>query len=190
MTAFELGVAAGNAVNKTVKYGIVVGLVAVAVVACSGKEDTKASTPAVNASTAPVVKSNWETVNYTDKMSGKSYQYKQTTSLNTESLRFPYNGGSYVNVILYDNGNVGFYINKGQLRCQSYSSCYIAVKFDNNEVEYVSAYGPDDGSSNIAFVRYEAGEKLQAKIAKATTMKIELPLYQAAGHIFEFNVSK
>jgi hypothetical protein len=185
MTAFELG----QAVNKTLKYGIVAGLVAAAAVACSGKEDAKTSTPTAVVSTAPV-KSNWETVNYTDKMTGKQYSYKQTTSLNTETLRFPYNGGSKVDVLLYDNGNVGFYINKGQLRCHSYTACYIAVKFDNNEVEYVSAYGPDDGSSNIAFVRYDAGPQLQAKIAKATTMKVELPLFQEAGHVFEFNVSK
>jgi hypothetical protein len=185
MTAFELG----QAVNKTLKYSLVVGLVAAAAVACSGKEDAKTSTPAAVASTAPV-KSNWETVNYTDKMSGKQYSYKQTTSLNTETLRFPYNGGSTTNVILYENGNVGFYIDKGQLRCHSYTACYIAVKFDNNEVEYVSAYGPDDGSSNIAFVRYDAGPQLQAKIAKATTMKVELPLFQEAGHVFEFKVSK
>jgi hypothetical protein len=182
---------------KTVMYG---GIFVASVAFGAGYFDstsTLKSSPSVVekktvplVSTAPVVKSNWETVNYTDKMSGNSYQYKQTTSLNTEALKFPYNGGSNVNVILYDNGNVGFYINKGQLRCQSYSSCYIAVKFDNNEVEHVSAYGPDDGSSNIAFVGYDAGTQLQAKIAKATTMKVELPLYQAAGHVFEFNVTQ
>ena len=39
MTAFELGVVAGKTVTKTVKYGLVLGLIAVAVVACSGKEE-------------------------------------------------------------------------------------------------------------------------------------------------------
>jgi len=42
MTAFELGVVAGKTVTKTVKYGIVLVLVTVAVIACSGKEETKA----------------------------------------------------------------------------------------------------------------------------------------------------
>ena len=185
MNAFE----AGQAVRKVVKYTVLIAVGATLINACSGKDESKTNTPTAVASTAPV-KSNWETVNYTDKMSGKQYSYKQTTSLNTETLRFPYNGGSTTNVILYENGNVGFYIDKGQLRCHSYTACYIAVKFDNNEVEYVSAYGPDDGSSNIAFVRYDAGPQLQAKIAKATTMKVELPLFQEAGHVFEFKVSK
>jgi hypothetical protein len=53
MTAFELGVVAGKTVTKTVKYGIVLGLVAVAVVACSGKEETKVEAPVATVELTP-----------------------------------------------------------------------------------------------------------------------------------------
>jgi hypothetical protein len=182
---------AAETLGTIVGYGMIIGAVAFGFSACGKKDEAKAVVaPTAVVSTAPVVKSNWSTETWIDQMSGKTHSYESTTSTNTEQLRFPYNGGSKLEIVKYnDMDQIGISINRGQMMCHSFTACYIQVKFDDREPEYYSAYGPDNGNTTIAFIRGEDSTKFKQKLASAKKVLVQPPLFQANA-VFQFDVSK
>jgi hypothetical protein len=186
MTAFELG----QAVNKTLKYSLVVGLVAAAAVACSGsnQEDKKTTPTAVAA-----VKSNWSYGENVDKMSGEVTKWAMADSINKVPMKFPYNGGSEATIIVYEK-NVKIYISKGQVMCSNYSGCTIRVKFDDEKAEDYLAVGPENGQHSYVYLGYaEAGgngaKKFMDKLKTAKKVMVSLEMYQENEPVWEFNVA-
>ncbi len=188
MTAFELG----QAVNKTLKYSLVVGLVAAAAVACSGsnQEDKKTTPTAVAA-----VKSNWSYGENVDKMSGVATKWAMSDSINKVSMAFPHNGGSEATIVVFEK-NVKIHISKGQVMCSNYSGCTIRVKFDDEAPVYYSAVGPDNGQYSHVYLgadQYADGgrgaKKFMDKLKTAKKVMVSLEMYQENEPVWEFNVA-
>jgi len=124
-------------------------------------------------------------------MSGKNVVTASVQSTNTISLGFPYEGAQRGMLTLRRHPRWGndviFRIQEGQILCHSYGDCRVNVKFDEGQVARYEGNPPEDNSSEVVFIpAYGAFRK---KIPNAKKVMIEVSIYQAGNHIFEFDVS-
>lgn len=134
----------------------------------------------------------WRYVVDDDPMTGKSS--RTATLLSTNSLHFgsPYGGEQhgrlYVRRHPSHGSDVAFAIERGQILCSGYADdCPIKIRFDDEKAFTVTGNNPSDHSTETVFLpRYKT---LTAKMAKATTMRIQFNAYQEGAPVLEFNVA-
>lgn len=126
-----------------------------------------------------------------DAMSGKMVKSAVLTSKNQHDLHWPYGPGvgAFLEVRHHprSGSDIIVSIQKGQILCHSYQACRISVRFDNKPPQAISAVGSSDGDPTVVFLLPYA--RLAKEIAHATTMLVELPLYQDGDQAWEFGVA-
>lgn len=112
-------------------------------------------------------------------------------SSNTQNFGFPYAGEQHATLRLRTHPRYGkdiiFSIEKGQFMCRSYRECVVLVKFDDNPPEKFAGVGPEDSSTEFAFLKNYTG--FLAKMRKAKKILISTPVYRHGEPIFEFDVT-
>lgn len=135
--------------------------------------------------------SQWSYGQLPDPMSNGVEYEAAVRSTNTVNFSFPYQGAQNATLTLRDHPRYGkdvlLSIRKGQFLCPSYSSCSVAVRFDDeNSVNY-TAVGPEDNSSTVIFIRNYNG--FLGKISKAKRVRISVPVHQEGSPVFEFDLT-
>lgn len=121
-------------------------------------------------------------------MSGKTTRYAQIRSDNSLSLGFPYSGRNYGQLTVRQHPKYGldviFQVEKGQLMCNGHRGCVIAVKFDDKAPMTFSADGPEDNSTEVAFLRDE-GRFINAARG-ARRILVQVTMFRAGNQLLEF----
>jgi hypothetical protein len=130
---------------------------------------------------------NWSYAEEKDPMTDKVRYFATCTSVNLVDFAFPYDGGSYLKILIRKmNGKdeVILTITKGQF-INSYSGS-VKIKFDEEPVKSYSFNEASDGSSDVIFLNVSNG--IIAKLKKAKKVKIQPEFYQAGQTVFQFDV--
>jgi hypothetical protein len=148
------------------------------------KEKTLLSQPADNGS-------QWSYSQSEDSMSKGHIFMARVKSSNTVSFDFPYSGAQHGTLSLRTHPRYGedliFRIEKGQILCNSYESCDVLIRFDNDEpIEYATT-GTEDGSTETIFISDYSG--FVRRMLKAKKVRISVTIFQEGSPIFEFDVS-
>ena len=134
---------------------------------------------------------NWIYSENKDEMRSETTFFAETTSLNFIDLDFPYQGGSYLSLVIRKVENssdeVMFIINKGQLWCE-YNNCKIAVKFDDKPVEEFFISEASAGSSETMFLESKEQEFV-SKLKESKNTIIEIGIYNSSRQQFKFDTS-
>lgn len=134
---------------------------------------------------------NWNYNQTKDEMRSQTTFFAETTSLNIIDLNFPYQGGSYLELVIRkvenSSNEVMFIINKGQLWCE-YNNCKITVKFDDNPVKDFYVSKATAGSSEVMFLSSNE-EEFISKLKKSKNAVIEIGIYDSGNQQFKFNTS-
>lgn len=154
----------------------------------SGK-DSSTTLNSSSGVSAPPKAEEWSYSESTDTVSGKSLSSAIVKSNNRFELEFPYNGGTVGTLQIRQHPRYGkdviFYVNKGQILCNSYDGCYVTVKFDDKPAFKVKATEPADHSNDMLFLNGYAG--LLKNIKNSKKMIVEVTFYHSGNKAFEFN---
>jgi hypothetical protein len=135
----------------------------------------------------PKAPSPWKYLDTTDAM-GRKIFIGSTTSVNTLSFGFPYQGAQLGTLhIRRSRGgeDVYFQIEKGQMLC-GIDHCTINVKFDNGPIQSYTASPAADHDSTMLFIG-NATRFIDA-MWDAKMVRIEALYYQEGKQTLEFNV--
>jgi outer membrane lipoprotein-sorting protein len=134
--------------------------------------------------------SQWSYDQQEDKMTGGTTYLASVVSTNTVNFSSPYNGIQNARLTLRSDVKYGkdviFRIEKGQILCNSYDSCTVLVRFDDEKPTQYSATPPSDNSSETIFISNYG--KFVDKIRKAKLVRISPTVYQEGSPVFEFDV--
>lgn len=135
------------------------------------------------------VKSNWRYEEKTDEMTDQKIYFATCVSTNKEEFEFPYNGGSTLSIIIRNTGNqneVIFYLSKGIMNASmGMGNEYIQIRFDNAKAEKYVYASSANGSLEYAFPSHS--QDIINKLKSAKTVKVEVPVFNTARTIFNFN---
>lgn len=140
-------------------------------------------------SVAPT-KSNWGWHYDVDAMTSNTRNFAFNYSTNKLSFGSPYQGeqrGSLMVRHQSDEGSsVMISIEKGQILCtDSYKSCKIKVRFDQNAPEEFDAAGSSDSSSEMIFI--VDTKKFLEKLEKSEKLLVQLTVFHEGSPVLEFN---
>lgn len=133
---------------------------------------------------------NWQYYERKDEMSENILYTATCVSTNMHDFDFPYNGGSYLYLIIRNmdgKNDVYLQISKGQVMTSISGSEYVRFKFDGGEPIKYYFSSSSDGDSTYAFLNQS--NALIKKIKGAKDIKIDIPLFQEGRPVFNFNVS-
>ncbi|SSY81058.1 hypothetical protein [Alysiella crassa] len=142
--------------------------------------------------------SKWPTTwNYTtsnDEMRGTSNESAGISSLNEENLEFPYGRTRLAFVISNKGqGGVGFFTStNAQFKCNDefkngHAVCKIAVKFDNNPIEYIDVIKKMDSDILVMDDSYSA--TFINNVRSAKKLMVEVPIFQNGSKQFSFDIN-
>ncbi|WP_424145540.1 hypothetical protein [Stenotrophomonas rhizophila] len=133
----------------------------------------------------------WSYSTYQDDMSGKTVRTAKVTSTNSFNFDFPYSGRQKAELTIRRHprwGNdVMVSIEKGQILCNSFSSCPVRVRFDDEPAKTFTGNEPSDNSSEMVFI--PGYKTLTTKLGKAKRLRVEFNVYQQGSVMAEFDVS-
>lgn len=133
---------------------------------------------------------NWFYHSAEDPMSGRKTFTARLESDNTLNFDFPYQGAQHGTLTLRKHPKWGsdviVSIEKGQILCNSYSSCPIVVRFDDATAVTYSGTEPADNSSETAFI--PGYSKFAEKLKTAKRVRIQFNVYQEGAAVLDFNV--
>ena len=130
---------------------------------------------------------NWKYGEAKDEMKGTVSTYATNESVNTVDFGPPYNGGQHGTIRLSGNRSL-FYIEKGQLICRggpSYGSCYVLVKFDDDEPHKELMITSGNRSTTLVSLDPSFAKALR----NSKQLKIQVEVYQNGSPIFTFDLS-
>lgn len=120
-----------------------------------------------------------------------SVRHATVQSSNTVSLDFPYAGTQHATLQLRRHPRWGndviFSIERGQVLCHSYGDCSVQVRFDDSKILRFQGSEPADNSTEYVFI--PAFSTFMKRLPAAKVVKVEVSIYQAGNHVFEFDVS-
>lgn len=140
-----------------------------------------------------VEKKTWSLQTEQDKMDdSKSYWYSLQSD-NYANFDFPYEGDSYLTITVRWMKKYGYdvllEITKGQMVGNEYNGTnYVRVRFDGGKVQKFYYNEPNDGSSNLVFLRN--AQKFIEKCKNAKDIIIEQEFYKEGVHQFKFHVDE
>lgn len=140
-----------------------------------------------------VEKKTWSLQTEQDKMDdSKSYWYSLQSD-NYANFDFPYEGDSYLTITVRWMKKYGYdvllEITDGQMVGDEYNGTnYVRVRFDGGKVQKFYYNEPNDGSSNLVFLRN--AQKFIEKCKNAKDIIIEQEFYQEGVHQFKFHVDE
>lgn len=133
-----------------------------------------------------VIQSQWQYSDLKDEMRKTKTDTALLSSDTIHELKFPYNGGSKLGIILYKRKNdidVVVSLSKGAMLL-TYNDSKIDVKFDDGEVISYVVSRPNSGVNNAGVV-YNNKDFLK-RLRKAQQVIIEVPIYEMGGLQFTF----
>ena len=140
-----------------------------------------------------VEKKTWRLQTKQDEMDdSKSYWYSLQSD-NYANFDFPYEGDSYLTITVRWMKKYGYdvllEITDGQMVGNEYNGTnYVRVRFDGGKVQKFYYNEPNDGSSNLVFLRN--AQKFIEKCKNAKDIIIEQEFYQEGVHQFKFHVDE
>lgn len=140
-----------------------------------------------------VEKKAWSLQTKQDEMDdSKSYWYSLQSD-NYANFDFPYEGDSYLTITVRWMKKSGYdvllKITDGQMVGNEYNGTnYVRVRFDGGKVQKFYYDEPNDGSSNLVFLRN--AQKFIEKCKNAKDIIIEQEFYQEGVHQFKFHVDE
>ena len=140
-----------------------------------------------------VEKKTWSLQTKQDEMDdSKSYWYSLQSD-NYANFDFPYEGDSYLTITVRWMKKYGYdvllEITDGQMVGNEYNGTnYVRVRFDGGKVHKFYYNEPNDGSSNLVFLRN--AQKFIEKCKNAKDIIIEQEFYQEGVHQFKFHVDE
>lgn len=140
-----------------------------------------------------VEKKAWSLQTKQDEMDdSKSYWYSLQSD-NYANFDFPYEGDSYLTITVRWMKKYGYdvllEITDGQMVGNEYNGTnYVRVRFDGGKVQKFYYNEPNDGSSNLVFLRN--AQKFIEKCKNAKDIIIEQEFYQEGVHQFKFHVDE
>lgn len=140
-----------------------------------------------------VEKKTWSLQTKQDEMDdSKSYWYSLQSD-NYANFDFPYEGDSYLTITVRWMKKYGYdvllEITDGQMVGDEYNGTnYVRVRFDGGKVQKFYYNEPNDGSSNLVFLRN--AQKFIEKCKNAKDIIIEQEFYQEGVHQFKFHVDE
>ena len=140
-----------------------------------------------------VEKKTWSLQTKQDEMDdSKSYWYSLQSD-NYANFDFPYEGDSYLTITVRWMKKYGYdvllEITDGQMVGNEYNGTnYVRVRFDGGKVQKFYYNEPNDGSSNLVFLR--KAQKFIEKCKNAKDIIIEQEFYQEGVHQFKFHVDE
>ena len=138
-------------------------------------------------------KTTWSLQTKQDEMDdSKSYWYSLQSD-NYANFDFPYEGDSYLTITVRWMKKYGYdvllEITDGQMVGNEYNGTnYVRVRFDGGKVQKFYYNEPNDGSSNLVFLRN--AQKFIEKCKNAKDIIIEQEFYQEGVHQFKFHVDE
>jgi hypothetical protein len=153
-------------------------------------ELTKAVNEAEEAKLARELADKWSFYSRTDSMTSRAATFATIKSENTVNFGFPYQGDQYGTLMIRDHPSYGrdvlFFVERGQLLCQSYQDCRIRVRFDEGPPTSWNAVAPEDNDSETIILR-NAGRFI-GQLRKAKLVRLQVAAYQQGAPVFEFEV--
>lgn len=140
-----------------------------------------------------VEEKTWSLQTKQDEMDdSKSYWYSLQSD-NYANFDFPYEGDSYLTITVRWMKKYGYdvllEITDGQMVGNEYNGTnYVRVRFDGGKVQKFYYNEPNDGSSNLVFLRN--AQKFIEKCKNAKDIIIEQEFYQEGVHQFKFHVDE
>ena len=140
-----------------------------------------------------VEKKTWSLQTKQDEMDdSKSYWYSLQSD-NYANFDFPYEGNSYLTITVRWMKKYGYdvllEITKGQMVGNEYNGTnYVRVRFDGGKVQKFYYNEPNDGSSNLVFLK--KAHTFIEKCKSAKDIIIEQEFYQEGVHQFKFHVDE
>lgn len=138
---------------------------------------------------ARVSERKWNYSDDVDPMTSAKIVFASIDSENTIELDFPYEGPQKGRLIFRRNGSkldAYFSIREGQLQC-GYSECQIDVRFDDGAPTKFRMLEAADNSTEILF--FSDAKRLFERVEDAKTVRVQVVIYQAGVHTFEFDAS-
>lgn len=132
----------------------------------------------------------WRYTRTEDSMSGQVSHTAVVTSTNQFEFDFPYAGPQRGELTIRRHPRWGnsviFAIERGQILCNSYSSCPIRVRFDDGAPRTLSGNEPADNSSEYVFL--PGYNDFVSRLQKAKRVRIEVNVFQQGAVMAEFDV--
>lgn len=140
-----------------------------------------------------VEKKTWSLKTKQDEMDDSKSYFYSLQSDNYANFDFPYEGDSYLTIgvrwMKKSGYDVLLKITDGQMVGNEYNGTnYVRVRFDGGKVQKFYYDEPNDGSSNLVFLRN--AQKFIEKCKNAKDIIIEQEFYQEGVHQFKFHVDE
>lgn len=137
------------------------------------------------------IKSLWKYESHKDEMSGEIVYTAEIKSSNLLQFDFPYQGGVFGWLALRkhpEHGNsVIFWVDKGQILCNSYEPCIVRIKFDEDQPQEFRAFPPSDHSPDTLFI--DGYNNLVEKLKTASSTLVEVTFYQEGTRKLKFKTA-
>ncbi len=135
----------------------------------------------------------WNLKTSQDEMDDSKNYWYSLVSDNYANFDFPYEGNSYLTITVRWMKKYGYdvllEIDKGQMVGNEYNGTnYVRVRFDGGKVQKYYYNEPNDGSSNLVFLRN--AQRFIEKCKTAKDIIIEQEFYQEGVHQFKFHVDE
>jgi len=135
----------------------------------------------------------WSYAKVPDEMRKSASVRARLISQNSHQFDFPYHGGSKLSIIVwklpdqpdvYDNYDVGLFLNKGQFSCSPVDRCEVRLRVDNDEIELYDAQGTDD--SGLIWITENHETRFMSALAAGKRMIIEVSVFRHGDKQFRF----
>ena len=141
----------------------------------------------------PITKKSWDLSTSQDDMDDSKNYWYSLQSDNYANFDFPYEGNSYLTIAVRWMKKYGYdvllEITKGQMVGNEYNGTnYVRVRFDGGKVQKFYYNEPNDGSSNLVFLK--KAHTFIEKCKSAKDIIIEQEFYQEGVHQFKFHVDE
>lgn len=126
----------------------------------------------------------WTKKTITDEMTGKKEPYFTVSSKRSLSLDFPYGGKNHPILMAYETKGrpvVIYSLEKGQISCRS--SCFVEVKFDDEEVTKFEARAIGDDNTSITF---KYSRVFAERAANAKRILVRASIFRDGSPVVEF----
>lgn len=144
---------------------------------------------------APVAIAQWTYAKVSDEMRKSVSIRARLISQNSHQFDFPYHGGSRLSIIVwkhpdkpdvYDNFEVGLFLNKGQISCSRADGCEIRIRVDNDEIESYDAQPSEDGG--LIWITDNHATRFMNALDAGKRMIVEIAVFRHGDKQYRFAV--
>lgn len=144
---------------------------------------------------APFAIAQWTYTKVPDEMRKSVSVRARLISQNSHQFDFPHQGGARLSIIawkhpdkpdVYDNFEVGLFLNKGQFSCSSVDGCEVRIRVDNDEIESYDAQASED--SGLIWITDNHTSRFMNALAAGKRMIVEVGVFRHGDKQYRFAV--